>query len=887
MANFVIQKKYTNNLEYITDVAKSTGIYSESIARDPNVGYLYTNWLANKKLEGADLKPIIDVDTSYLSSTDAFFYMQNKLGDLSDDDFVSMFDDKDQFYKTFGSVQGYFDTIKEDGYKTAVYNSLSGVEKAFNTVGYVLSQAVSGLASTVEGVIDIGAGAVGAIGGIFDSGFREDVEDFVKKDTTGAGSLAQELEEFKHYNIDITDNQWHIANILGSVANNFARSLVMAIPYAGFAVYVGGMSGNILEETLQSNPNATLYSAGANALIQGAIEGVTEKLFANPLWGKGTSIIKSSGKAVTNPLLQLGKTMFEEGVEELVAEALETPLQAAFNGESITFAEVAENAAFAAVVGALSGGLSYGAAYLKTKPITIDGKTLTKAQTISLQERLSDATKLTEVFNKVSQVDVLRTKYNLSSEDISKLDSKTYTDSKIQKEYDSAKKNDTALKEAAVEEALGLGVMFESIGVEKFTKAVELLKQTNDSQTKVIDIMADFVNGSSDYLTDNNISDVAKYNETNTNGLTFVPITSETASDLDRSYRASVRMDNFRKTLNKIFGKDFVFGIYATKSNVQDNNQIISSSGNTVMLDYDKFDAMSPKEALNIIFAYNTAQSLASDKSLISDDIRTQLLVGSKLNKLGEDNWKRLGDSDIINGILSDKQIATTFFGVSKESSVGLFKKLQELYKKSKSKTEAEYILRTLLTYKKNIIDSINSQYKQEASKRFVIDIESLKSDSVRGQYIEEKLQKTPTPRVPGYYVFANTSSTGKFNSVYNAELDLIKLLKEPSDSLNSDLIYSSDYYADSFVKEITDKYKGRNFLENLNSYLYDSYGIVYVPYAKNFMQPMNLNSYMNTDILNDVLSRLETSDSVVLYPEEIFSNAMFSEFPLMEQYAT
>lgn len=126
MANFVIQKKYTNNLEYITDVAKQTGLYSQSMAADPNIGFLYTNWLASKKIEGYDMQKIAELDTSYLQPTDAFFYMQNQTGDLSDEDFVKMFDSEEVFYNTFGSVENYFNVARENDYKLSVYNALNG-----------------------------------------------------------------------------------------------------------------------------------------------------------------------------------------------------------------------------------------------------------------------------------------------------------------------------------------------------------------------------------------------------------------------------------------------------------------------------------------------------------------------------------------------------------------------------------------------------------------------------------------------------------------------------------------------------------------------------------------------------------------------------------------
>ena len=208
MANFVIEKKYTNNLQYITDLAKSTGIYDESLAADPNVGFLYRNWLADKKSNGYNLSEIANIDTGYLQGTDKFFYLRKQTGDLSDDEFISMFDDKESFKTTFGTVDKYFDVMKETAEKKAIYDATSWIEKRANELVYTISKFGSGVVSSVEGLIDVGASVVGSVRGIFDSQFRRDVENFIKQDTVGATSVNQCIEQFRVENIDWTNEGW-------------------------------------------------------------------------------------------------------------------------------------------------------------------------------------------------------------------------------------------------------------------------------------------------------------------------------------------------------------------------------------------------------------------------------------------------------------------------------------------------------------------------------------------------------------------------------------------------------------------------------------------------------------------------------------------------------
>lgn len=56
------------------------------------------------------------------------------------------------------------------------------IGKWFSTLGDFSSSAFKGLSSSVEGVIDFGASAVGAFG---DDSFKKKVQDFVSKDFTG------------------------------------------------------------------------------------------------------------------------------------------------------------------------------------------------------------------------------------------------------------------------------------------------------------------------------------------------------------------------------------------------------------------------------------------------------------------------------------------------------------------------------------------------------------------------------------------------------------------------------------------------------------------------------------------------------------------------------
>jgi hypothetical protein len=51
MATFTIQKKYGSVYDYITDMAKQSGVYNDKLASDPDMGLAYINTLADLQIK--------------------------------------------------------------------------------------------------------------------------------------------------------------------------------------------------------------------------------------------------------------------------------------------------------------------------------------------------------------------------------------------------------------------------------------------------------------------------------------------------------------------------------------------------------------------------------------------------------------------------------------------------------------------------------------------------------------------------------------------------------------------------------------------------------------------------------------------------------------------
>ena len=77
--------------------------------------------------------------------------------------------------------------------------------RAFSTAGDLVSNVVTGALKGLEGIYDLGAGIVGAVGGIFSSDFQKSVQDHIAYDFVGT-NIGQPLQELTKYSY--TNDVW-------------------------------------------------------------------------------------------------------------------------------------------------------------------------------------------------------------------------------------------------------------------------------------------------------------------------------------------------------------------------------------------------------------------------------------------------------------------------------------------------------------------------------------------------------------------------------------------------------------------------------------------------------------------------------------------------------
>ena len=268
--------------------------------------------------------------------------------------------------------------------------------KALHTIGDVGANLLTGAAKGIEGIYDMGAGIVGAVGGIFSDDFQDSVKEHIAHDFT--------METF--------GNAWqegleHSALKQGGIAENVISGIGQMLPAVLVSVATGGLStavsqglslatmatsaaGSSTEEAF--NDGADYYEGLGYGVASGAVEAATEKLlpgFADDIIGKpalkgvkkaGSEAIEQGAKqGVKRIVRDTATNMVNEGVEEMVSEVTNPLRKTIYKGaDALTEygdAEYWEGVGEAGVVGALTSagyGATVGNVYNKAKGLNGD-----------------------------------------------------------------------------------------------------------------------------------------------------------------------------------------------------------------------------------------------------------------------------------------------------------------------------------------------------------------------------------------------------------------------------------------------------------------------------------------------------------------------------------
>lgn len=220
-------------------------------------------------------------------------------------------------------------------------NNQNFFTRAFSTIGDLAANVLTGAVKGLEGIYDLGAGIVGAVGGIFDKDFQDSVKQHIAYDWTSE-TIGNPLQEALKYSY-LKD---------GGIIENIASGIGQMLPAVAVSVATGGLgapaamaqtaslltlgasaAGNSTEEAFKDG--AGYYQGLGYGLASGAVEIATEKMF-----GGATKALTGAGllDGVTRSVADVGikriaKNALEEGVEEIVSELANPLLKSIYKGK--------------------------------------------------------------------------------------------------------------------------------------------------------------------------------------------------------------------------------------------------------------------------------------------------------------------------------------------------------------------------------------------------------------------------------------------------------------------------------------------------------------------------------------------------------------------------
>ena len=249
--------------------------------------------------------------------------------------------------------------------------------RAGHTIGDIAANVITGAVKGLEGIYDLGAGIVGAVGGIFDKGFQDDVKKHISYDWT-METFGNDWQEALKYSY--TKN----GGIVESVASGIGQMLpsvavTIATGGAGAPAAVSQMAslatlgasaaGNATEQAY--NDGASYWGGLGYGLASGAVEMATEKMFGGATKAlTGAGLLDGITRSVADTgIKRIAKNALEEGVEEIASELVNPLLKSIYKGKDAlsdyTSTDYWKGVGQAGIVGSLtalaySGTVGYG-----------------------------------------------------------------------------------------------------------------------------------------------------------------------------------------------------------------------------------------------------------------------------------------------------------------------------------------------------------------------------------------------------------------------------------------------------------------------------------------------------------------------------------------------
>lgn len=276
---------------------------------------------------------------------------------------------------------------KERAEKEGVEN-MNWFVRGLSTIGDVVGNVLTGAVKGLEGIVDLGIGLVGAVGGIFSDDFQDTMRQAVSYDFAGeiVGNPLQEAMKYSYL-----ENGGIVEQISSGIGQMLPAVIATIATYGAYGGFAAGASAAQVAAAQAAAQTASLVTLGVSAagtsteeafneganyyaglgygVASGLVEVGTEKLF-----GGATKALTGAGvfDGITRSVAQTGwkrvaLNAVEEGVEEMVSEAVNPLTKAIYKGkvENFLTGEHWKDIGTAGLVGSMtalaySGSIGYG-----------------------------------------------------------------------------------------------------------------------------------------------------------------------------------------------------------------------------------------------------------------------------------------------------------------------------------------------------------------------------------------------------------------------------------------------------------------------------------------------------------------------------------------------
>ena len=225
--------------------------------------------------------------------------------------------------------------------------------KGLSTIGDVVGNVLTGAVKGLEGIVDLGIAAVGAVGGIFSDDFQDTMRQAVSYDFAGeiVGNPLQEAMKYSYL-----ENGGIVEQVSSGIGQMLPAVIATIATYGAYGGFAAGASAAQVAAAQAAAQTASLVTLGVSAagtsteeafneganyyaglgygVASGLVEVGTEKLF-----GGATKALTGAGvfDGITKSVAQTGwkrvaLNAAEEGVEEVVAELARPALKTIYKG---------------------------------------------------------------------------------------------------------------------------------------------------------------------------------------------------------------------------------------------------------------------------------------------------------------------------------------------------------------------------------------------------------------------------------------------------------------------------------------------------------------------------------------------------------------------------